>query len=132
MKTTSSHKTESRRSKVLLAGLVILIAGVTVGLLWRRASPPDVGSDKKVLKQVDALFTAVRIKDLRLLDQCANQLSALKKVGQLPDEAAATLTQIVVTAHNGDWESATENLLWFIQGQSANRHIQGSLTRTKS
>ncbi|HTQ39124.1 MAG TPA: hypothetical protein VMJ32_08845 [Pirellulales bacterium] len=131
-RTTKPRESESARGKILLGVLGVFGTIAIVALVWHRTSPPNVGSDKKVLQQVDALFTAVRVKDSRLLDRCATQLADLKAKGELPDDAATTLTQIVATAHSGDWQGATENLLWFIQGQSANRRAQEPSARSKS
>ena len=122
MGTIKKRQATSSRSKISVGILCLLSVGVMIMLVFHRGSPPSVGNDKNVLKEVDALYTAVRVKDQKLVDQCANQLAALKAAGELPDDAATALTEIIASAHGGEWQTAVENLSWFIKGQNVYRH----------
>ena len=52
---------------------------------------PQIGSDKETFKTVDALYTAVGLKDTKLVDQCREKLEGLRQGGKLPEDAARSL-----------------------------------------
>ena len=50
---------------------------------WNR--PPQMGADEGVFATVDALFTAVRARDERLIGQCEQRLDGLPIHGSFGD-----------------------------------------------
>src|SRR5260370_36320783 len=102
-----------------LAGAAVLLVGWFV---WR-SRPPQMGADEEVFQAVDALFTAVTARDVRLLGECEQRLHALKEAGKLPGEASDYLDGIMNKARDGRWESAAETLYDFMRpsGARANR-----------
>jgi hypothetical protein len=105
-----------RRTIVAVAsvGLVILL-GIGWWLWWNRL--PQMGSDKAVLRTVDALFTAVTARDESRLADCERRIHMLRDEGKIPAAAAAYLDNIIGTARAGSWQTAAERLYAFIGGQ---------------
>lgn len=79
--------------------------------------PPQIGADKETFKAVDALYTAVSLRDPKLLDGCEKTLSDLKSHGKLPESAGASLDAIIAEARGGKWEDAQGRLGHFMRGQ---------------
>ncbi len=79
--------------------------------------PPSIGDDKDTFKAVDALYTAVSLRDPKLLDQCEANLKSLHDSGKLPDAAFKSLEPMVTEARAGKWEPAQERLGKFMEGQ---------------
>ncbi len=77
----------------------------------------EPGADEEVFQAVDALFTAVTARDVRLLGECEQRLHALKEAGKLPGEASDYLDGIMNKARDGRWESAAETLYDFMKAQ---------------
>jgi hypothetical protein len=86
-----------------------------VVLIWSR--PPQMGPDEDVFTAVDALYTAVRARDERLLADCEKRLSAYRRAGKLPAEAADHLDGVIAKARGGAWQSAAERLYDFMMAQ---------------
>ena len=80
--------------------------------------PPQIGADRDVFKNVDALYTAVSLRDPALLDRCAGKLRALRDAGKLPPAAGRSLEGIVAEARGGKWERAQSRLGDFMLGQT--------------
>src|SRR5882757_7688672 len=78
---------------------------------------PQIGADKDSFKAVDALYTAVSLRDLQHLDRCAKALRDLKAEGKLPEAAGQSLDAIVAEAREGHWEQAQGRLGDFMRGQ---------------
>lgn len=78
---------------------------------------PSIGDDKAAFQEVDALFTAVSLRDAGQLDRCESRLHDLKSHGKLPDAAAARLDAIVAQARSGGWTTAQSELRSFMLGQ---------------
>lgn len=78
---------------------------------------PQIGGDKDSFKAVDALYTAVSLRDPAALDRCAADLRGLTDGHKLPDHAARALEAIVVEARGGGWESAQARLAVFMRRQ---------------
>ena len=98
----------------------IRLAGVLAGLLavgLGGCGPPQIGADRDSFKAVDALYTAVSLRDPRLLDQCAKTLQDLQAKGKLPPAAGESLEAHVAEARTGRWESAQSRLGDFMRGQ---------------
>jgi hypothetical protein len=79
--------------------------------------PAQIGADKDVFNAVDALFTAVSLRDPTLVDQCETRLNELKSQGKLPDAASKSLASIIEEARRGEWEPSQERLRKFMLGQ---------------
>lgn len=103
---TMTRQIVSRSWRVLLA-----IALVGCG------QPAQIGPDRDTFKAVDALYTAVSMRDPKLVDQCETQLIALKTEGKLPTLAYDSLTAIIGETRSGQWEPAYDHLHAFMSGQ---------------
>ena len=79
--------------------------------------PPQIGPDRETFQAVDALFTAVSMKDAAQLGRCEATLKGLRTSGKLPDSAADRLDAIVAEARGGQWEPARDRLRAFMEGQ---------------
>ncbi len=77
----------------------------------------QIGPSKETFRTVDALYTAVGLRDLRLVQQSENKLKSLRDDDQIPTEAADTLFAIVAEAKAGSWEPAQLRLSQFMEGQ---------------
>jgi len=77
----------------------------------------QIGTSKEAFKAVDALYTAVGLRDPKLLGRCEETLGALGETKELPAEAAETLTSIIAEAKEGAWEPAQLRLSRFMEGQ---------------
>ena len=79
--------------------------------------PAQIGPDRDTFRAVDALYTAVGMRDLKLIDRCQAELEALQAQGKIPDAAASTLAAYIVEAKSGGWEPAQTKLATFMEGQ---------------
>ena len=59
---------------------------------------------------VDALYTAVRNRDVRRVTECEARLASYRAAGELPPAAAEALASICARAKAGGWEPAAEKL----------------------
>ena len=80
--------------------------------------PPQIGDDAETFKTVDALYTAVSLRDPMLLARCETRLRTLRNAGKLPPDASRTLDGIVTEARAGSWEPAQGRLGTFMRGQT--------------
>ncbi|MBM4068732.1 MAG: hypothetical protein FJ271_07280 [Planctomycetes bacterium] len=94
--------------------LVVLVATL---LSAGCGSPPQMGLDRGVFTTVDALYTAVGIKDMKQVDRCDKTLRDLHAAGRLPEDAFQALQRIINRARDGGWDSANSDLRWFMKGQ---------------
>jgi hypothetical protein len=78
---------------------------------------PKIAPDEKVVKAVDALFTAIRYRDAGRLDECEQRLHGCEDTGILPPEASRYRDAIVQTARTGRWQSAGKRLYEFMRAQ---------------
>jgi hypothetical protein len=97
----------------ITAFLLLTAIAISVGC----SGPPQIGDDREVFKSVDALYTAISLRDPALVDQCRVKLDDLRGSGQLPAPASDSLNALITKAKGGDWESALEELDRFITGQ---------------
>jgi hypothetical protein len=101
----------SRRT-ILVGVLGLLLSTVSGG-----CGPPQIGPDRDTFKAVDALYTAVSLRDPRILERCGTTLQRLRSEGKLPESAARALDSIVIEARAGHWGTAQARLGEFIRGQ---------------
>ena len=91
-----------------MLGLALAVVG---------CGPPQIGPDDKAFKTVDALYTAVSMREPVQLERCERTLKDLAKDGKLPDATYRSLEQIIIKARNNQWDAAAEDLRWFMKGQ---------------
>jgi hypothetical protein len=108
---------DKQRTWVLALSLTALFAAVVAiaVLIWTR--PPQMGPDEDVFTTVDALYTAVRARDERLLADCEKRLCAYRQAGKLPAQAADHLDGVIAKARDGRWQPAAERLYDFMMAQ---------------
>jgi hypothetical protein len=80
-------------------------------------SQPQIGPDREAFKSVDALYTAISLRDPGLLDRCAARLGELAASGKLPEPAHRSLGEIIAEARSGRWEPSQEQLARFMEAQ---------------
>jgi hypothetical protein len=113
--TLESHPNMERLALWVLAGLAGIGAlGVLIYYLTR---PPQMGTSDAVFNTVDALYTAVRLKDTAKVEACEKRLNQYKEKGELPKDAAKSLDKIIQMAKEGSWQPATERLYDFMLAQ---------------
>ena len=106
------------RNRVAGFALLGLVAVAAVALAVAYFSrPPQMGPDEDVFNTVDALYTAVRLKDAAKVGQCEDRLRAYREAGKLPKESAEYLDRVIAKARDGRWETATERLYEFMLAQ---------------
>jgi hypothetical protein len=79
--------------------------------------PPQIGENKEAFKTVDALYTAVGLRDAKLIAQCEAKLKGLHDAGSLPAGASSSLSSIIAEAKDAKWERSMERLTVFMEGQ---------------
>jgi hypothetical protein len=97
------------------SGALGLIAAVVLAAGCGRA--PEMGPDRETFKTVDALYTAVSLRDTVQLDRCAATLEGLRAAERLPGRAHGALAGIIGVARQGEWESARQELRDFMLDQ---------------
>src|SRR3954451_2368565 len=104
-------KTFDTLSRVALTSFV---AAVSLSGCW---SPAQIGPDRDTFKAVDALYTAISLREPGLVESCSSRLGDLKAAGKLPEAASASLESIIHEAKEGRWEPSQERLASFMEGQ---------------
>jgi hypothetical protein len=79
--------------------------------------PPQIGEDRDTFKTVDALYTAVSLRDPKLVGQCETKLKELRDASRIPEGAFSSLGSIIAEAKDGKWEPAQDRLSKFMEGQ---------------
>ncbi len=110
----------------LVAAVAFLGAAIAI---WFFTRPPQMGSSEEVFNTVDALYTAVRNRDEKRLNECAERLNGLKAKGELPESAAKTVEGIIAEARGGGWDSAAKNLYEFMLAQRRDDFVGTPKTR---
>ena len=110
----ATSKAVQKAAWAVLGG-VALLAAVAVVLSLR--TPPQMGPDAEVFETVDALYTAVRNRDVARLTQCEAKLAGYRVAGTLPKAAADRLDGVIAEARRGDWQPAAERLYDFMLAQ---------------
>ena len=99
MATTEQLREPPSRERVagyVLIGLVAMVAvGVLIAYLGRA---PQMGADEDVFRTVDALYTAVRMKDEKRIGECETRLHGYRDAGKLPTSAAEFLDDVIAKA----------------------------------
>lgn len=101
--------------RTLLAAVSIAVAASGC---W---GPPQIGADDRSFKAVDALYTAVSLREVKLVDQCQAELKSLREGGALGEDASGALESIIDEAKGGAWEDAQTRLARFMEGQRRGR-----------
>lgn len=83
--------------------------------------PAQIGGDEASFKAVDALYTAVSLRDAKLVDECQARLKGLRESGSLGEDASRSLDSMIVEAKGGAWEGAQTRLARFMEGQRRGR-----------
>jgi len=83
--------------------------------------PPQIGVDDESFKAVDALYTAVSLREVKLVDQCQATLKGLREAKTLGEDASGALDSIIDEAKGGAWEDAQTRLARFMEGQRRGR-----------
>lgn len=99
---------------VLVGVATVLSIAIAVHFFTR---PPQMGTDEDAFKSVDALYTAVRMKDAAKIDQCERRLHGYRDAGKLEAAPSEFLDSVIAQAREGKWESATERLYEFMSAQ---------------
>jgi hypothetical protein len=106
-------------NRTQVAGLVlgVIAVGFVVALVMALRTPPQLAPDEGVFKTVDALYTAVRMRDEKRLGECEARLHVYRDAGKLPEDSAKVLDGIIAKARSGSWDTATERLYEFMRAQ---------------
>jgi hypothetical protein len=99
------------------SAIAAILLSLSVLSLGGCGGPPQIGADRESFKAVDALYTAVSLKDAKLVDRCGEKLKGLHDAGKLPDDAWKALERFTAGARDGDWENAQNDLSSFMEGQ---------------
>ncbi|WP_250846906.1 hypothetical protein [Aquisphaera insulae] len=97
--------------------LGILLVATLLGLIGAGCGPAQVGPDRDAFKAIDALYTAVSLRDVTLTDRCAGQLRELHAAAKLPEAPYRELVAMIDEAKSGGWEHAQGRLASFMEGQ---------------
>lgn len=81
----------------------------------------QMGADPAVFKAVDALYTAVSLREPDKVDHCVTNLATLRDSGTLDRGPFDALDRIASEAKSGSWESAQTRLARFMRGQTRGR-----------
>jgi len=79
--------------------------------------PAQIGPDKATFKAVDALYTAISMRDPKLVNRCEISLNQLKADGKLLAKAADSLASVIAESRAEKWEPAQNHLHDFMLGQ---------------
>ncbi len=112
---TDEAVNRNRVAVFVIGGLVAIAALAVVIAYFNR--PPQMGTDEEVFKTVDALYTAVRMKDESKVAQCEKLLQSYRESGKVSKDSAAYLDRVIAKTRDGRWESATEQLYEFMLAQ---------------
>jgi len=99
----------------------MIAATVAAGALAGCGAPAQIGADPETFKAVDALYTAVSLRDPGRVDQCLATLRSHSEAGRLDATPYEALEAIVAEAKSGSWEPAQARLADFMRGQRRGR-----------
>lgn len=83
--------------------------------------PTQIGADPEAFKAVDALYTAVSLREPDRVDRCLATLVSLRDDGKIDGGPLEELKGIVAEAKSGSWEPAQSRLADFMRGQTRGR-----------
>ena len=99
--------------------IVVVVASITFMLAVSGCGrPAQIGGDKNAVKAVDALYTAVGLRDQKLVAECAARLKGLRDEDKISETAFNSLESIVAEAKDEKWESSQNHLIQFLEGQT--------------
>ena len=101
------------RTRPTHAAAALLLASLASGCF----GPPQMGPDREAFTTIDALYTAVSLREPARVDRCSEGLTRLRDAGKLPAPAHARLAAIIAEAKGGGWEPAQSRLREFMLGQ---------------
>lgn len=107
--------TNHRTGFLFLGFLGVLALGFWCYSLWN--STPQMGPDPVLFKAVDALYSAVRNKDLPRINACEKQLALSRENGTLPGPSFQVLMDIIRKTREDQWQSASESLYYYMLAQ---------------
>jgi hypothetical protein len=113
-------RTRSRIAWRVLASIAVLL--LTVFAITRFDRPPQMGGDEDVFRTVDALFTAIGMRDEAKLADCERRVHQYQEAGKLPESSATYLAKIIARARAGNWENASKSLYEFMRAQRRDSH----------
>ena len=116
--------------RYLWAVLVVLGLAGAVAAFWFR-TPPQMGTSHEVFETVDALYTAVRMKDVAKVSDCERRLHAARDKGELPASAASHLDGVIGRARAGEWQPAAERLYDFMLAQRRDGELPAAVPKAK-
>jgi len=102
---------KTTRAATILLALVIAGCG----------APAQIGPDPEVFKAVDALYTAISLRETKLVDSCLEKLKEHRAAGKLPEGAFSALEAMIEEGKGGAWEDAQTRLSRFMEGQRRGR-----------
>ena len=94
-----------------------IVAALAAALVAGCGRPAQMGADPEVFTTVDALYTAVSLREPSQVDRCAAALAGLREAGRLPDSAHGDLDRVISASRDGRWERAQSDLRRFMLGQ---------------
>lgn len=114
---TMSKMTMRRRA----TAMALLCAPLLWAALLAGCGEAQMGADPATFKAVDALYTAVSLREPSRVDHCLAALRSLNEAGKLDRGPLDALDGIAAEAKAGSWESAQSRLARFMRGQSRGR-----------
>jgi hypothetical protein len=94
-------------------GRSLLIAGLLVTLAGCSGEPSE--RELKNRRELEALLTAVSLKNQKELERDAGRIEARHTSGELSDAPYRTLQEIIKKARDGDWAAAEKQAYEFRQ-----------------
>jgi hypothetical protein len=104
---TTKHGRAGAAATLLL--LVVLPGGC--------GGPPQIGADRETFRTVDALYTAIGLRDAARVEQTGATLKSLRDAGKIPEQAYRSLESIIAESRERKWEPALDHLSRFMEGQ---------------
>jgi hypothetical protein len=84
-------------------------------------APTQIGADPETFKTVDALYTAVSLREPARVDACLATLKSLRDDDKLDAAPYDAIEAMTAEAKGGSWESAQSRLAQFMRGQRRGR-----------
>lgn len=96
--------------------VVVLLVGYQA---WRYYSlPPALQATAEATKTLDAMFTALTVRDSVRLAACMERVEEYSSAGKLGRKATAHLRYCAELANKGSWEEAAKHLYWMVYEQT--------------